>query len=293
MTDLVDQMFPPITARHERNPRNPEFNDFNFWRASMPDIELPPDDELIPTPPVSPALSARSGRSVRSDTSARSGRSGSTAGAGYEGEVEKPGRLSRFGLGSLGLSRRGSAATVPATDEKRAATVPHGGLPESSSAPDLQEAAARDPPLRANSDLPTTTAGGEASSPSSEYGYGSGVTRWASSWAGRRAASPGGGTRPTSPLVGPVITAEPESDEEAEDSGAGSDDDVSSFGGRSRRMSSEEPGEFGEEEEEEEEGQDEEEEYAQGEDGDVPEMGDDVLDDDVLATGEIRFEWRG
>lgn len=49
MTDLVDQMFPPIHRRWA-----PEYTDFNFWRAPLPEIELP---ELSPP---SPALSARS-----------------------------------------------------------------------------------------------------------------------------------------------------------------------------------------------------------------------------------------
>ncbi|KAG8732414.1 hypothetical protein FRC12_019282 [Ceratobasidium sp. 428] len=49
MTDLVDQMFPPIHRRWA-----PEYTDFNFWRAPLPDIELP---DLSPP---SPALSARS-----------------------------------------------------------------------------------------------------------------------------------------------------------------------------------------------------------------------------------------
>ncbi|KAG8740274.1 hypothetical protein FRC10_004529 [Ceratobasidium sp. 414] len=49
MTDLVDQMFPPIHRRWA-----PEYTDFNFWRAPLPDIELP---DLSPP---SPALSAHS-----------------------------------------------------------------------------------------------------------------------------------------------------------------------------------------------------------------------------------------
>ncbi|QRV87873.1 lipin-1 [Ceratobasidium sp. AG-Ba] len=49
MTDLVDQMFPPIHRRWA-----PEYTDFNFWRAPLPEIELP---DLSPP---SPALSARS-----------------------------------------------------------------------------------------------------------------------------------------------------------------------------------------------------------------------------------------
>ena len=55
MTDLVDQMFPPI-HRH----LDAHFTDFNFWRPPMDEDDLP---EL--TPP-SPALSARSDTSNRS-----------------------------------------------------------------------------------------------------------------------------------------------------------------------------------------------------------------------------------
>ncbi|KAF8735442.1 hypothetical protein AX14_002029 [Amanita brunnescens Koide BX004] len=55
MTDLVDQMFPPINQKW-----TPEYTDFNFWRTPIPDIALP---DL--TPP-SPALSARSDTSTKS-----------------------------------------------------------------------------------------------------------------------------------------------------------------------------------------------------------------------------------
>ena len=55
MTDLVDQMFPPINQKW-----TPEYTDFNFWRTPIPDIPLP---DL--TPP-SPALSARSDTSTKS-----------------------------------------------------------------------------------------------------------------------------------------------------------------------------------------------------------------------------------
>lgn len=55
MTDLVDQMFPPVHRRCA-----PEYTDFNFWRAPLPEIELP---DLSPP---SPALSARSNTSAGS-----------------------------------------------------------------------------------------------------------------------------------------------------------------------------------------------------------------------------------
>ena len=55
MTDLVDQMFPPIHHHMDAH-----FTDFNFWRSPMDEDDLP---EL--TPP-SPALSARSDTSNQS-----------------------------------------------------------------------------------------------------------------------------------------------------------------------------------------------------------------------------------
>ncbi|CAE6439856.1 unnamed protein product [Rhizoctonia solani] len=55
MTDLVDQMFPPVHRRWA-----PEYTDFNFWRAPLPEIELP---DLSPP---SPALSAHSNTSAGS-----------------------------------------------------------------------------------------------------------------------------------------------------------------------------------------------------------------------------------
>ena len=49
MTDLVDQMFPPIHRKW-----TPEFTDFNYWKPPIQDFPLP---DLSPP---SPALSARS-----------------------------------------------------------------------------------------------------------------------------------------------------------------------------------------------------------------------------------------
>lgn len=71
MTDLVDQMFPPI-HRH----MDAHFTDFNFWRPPMDEDDLP---ELAPP---SPALSARSDTSNQStlarlrNMSLRGGRTG-------------------------------------------------------------------------------------------------------------------------------------------------------------------------------------------------------------------------
>lgn len=55
MTDLVDQMFPPINRKWA-----PEYTDFNYWKTPLPDIPLP---DLSPP---SPALSARSDTSNQS-----------------------------------------------------------------------------------------------------------------------------------------------------------------------------------------------------------------------------------
>ncbi|KAM0756367.1 LNS2-domain-containing protein [Meredithblackwellia eburnea MCA 4105] len=77
MTDLVDQMFPPINRKTA-----PDFTDFNFWRAPMTQFDLP---DLSPP---SPALSARS------DTA--SGRLG----------------FPRLGSIASSLSRRSSRATL-------------------------------------------------------------------------------------------------------------------------------------------------------------------------------------
>jgi phosphatidate phosphatase LPIN len=55
MTDLVDQMFPPIHRQFDS-----QFTDFNYWKPPMQEYELP-----VLTPP-SPALSARSDTSNQS-----------------------------------------------------------------------------------------------------------------------------------------------------------------------------------------------------------------------------------
>src|ERR1700733_1942569 len=55
MTDLVDQMFPPIHRKWA-----PEFTDFNYWKTPVPEFTLP-----ILIPP-SPTLSARSDTSNQS-----------------------------------------------------------------------------------------------------------------------------------------------------------------------------------------------------------------------------------
>ncbi|KAG6854354.1 hypothetical protein C0991_007859 [Blastosporella zonata] len=70
MTDLVDQMFPPIHRKW-----TPEFTDFNYWKMPVQDFPLP---DLSPP---SPALSARSDTSTLArlrNFSLVSGRQGST-----------------------------------------------------------------------------------------------------------------------------------------------------------------------------------------------------------------------
>ena len=74
MTDLVDQMFPPINRKSAA-----EFTDFEFWRTPIPMYDLP---DLAPP---SPALSARSDSSTR---------------------------ISIRRLGSLGLSKRSSKTNL-------------------------------------------------------------------------------------------------------------------------------------------------------------------------------------
>lgn len=282
MTDLVDQMFPPITAKEEKEPRKPEFNDFNYWRPAIEEVELPGDDELLGTPPVSPALSARSGKSVKSVRSATSDGAVGAAAAAAGGEVEenKPGRLSRFGLGSLGLSRKGSTASA-------------GPEFHTDHYDRKQRATSAEPTLQTSPDTGANTASGMTPSSS--------TSSWTAPWR-RRAASPDPPThrsqRATSPLVGPAITAEPESEDEGQEfydsEGNDDNDDVSSFGaGESRSRLNSFTDQEGDNQsrvlrtpysaanrpsEDEHDADDDEEEE---------------VDDPLLETGEIRFEWKG
>lgn len=264
MTDLVDQMFPPITLKSAQgNEGKPEFNDFNYWRPQIGEFELPSDEELLTHPigssPASPALSARSVRSVRSNASIKSGDGGarqwSEGGIPME-EGSSSSRLSRFGLGKLSLNRKGSAQTIAApitTSSDEGSGDKSAAMPQYKSTNDLTE-------VGGIHDFSQT--------PSSPSSYGSGVTSWAAGWR-RRAASPGAASQTaTSPLVGPVITAEPE-DEDVEEGEA--DDDVSSFEG---------------------DREDEDDEDNDSQHGNAGEEGPDD-DDPLLATGEIQFEWRG
>lgn len=319
MTDLVDVMFPPIS--HESSKRDagkPEFNDFNYWRSEIEEFELPADDELaspIGSSPTSPALSARSVRSAKSNTSLRSATSNSrlreeaaaskqngTSGPSGVDEPASPtsttSRLSRFGLGKLGLSRRGSSQTMaaPSSSASTSAADREGGdMPRSVSEEPFSSARTTSAPTY--NEGPTAEAARRVSPPSSPASYGSSVTSWTSNWR-RRGTSPGapgaapGSARPTSPLVGPVISADPEDIDDENDADEGEeDDDVSSFEGDRDDDDVERDGE------------------GASQDGSVgapqngrrrtfggsDNMGDDVMDDDdpLLAMGEIRFEWRG
>ncbi|KIJ56944.1 hypothetical protein M422DRAFT_23082 [Sphaerobolus stellatus SS14] len=60
MTDIVDQMFPPVNRKWA-----PEYTDFNYWRAPITEFELP---ESLTIPP-SPALTARSDNSTQTTLS--------------------------------------------------------------------------------------------------------------------------------------------------------------------------------------------------------------------------------
>lgn len=102
MTDLVDQMFPPIN----RSSAMPEFTDFNFWRSTPSSMllnELDLNELLSPNfatqAPVSPALSARS---LESTTAVS--------------------RLS-FRLSSLSLGRKVSKADLGKTSTQRLAST--------------------------------------------------------------------------------------------------------------------------------------------------------------------------
>lgn len=294
MTDLVDQMFPPITFKSSKGEAGkPEFNDFNYWRPDIGNFDLPSDDELVHTPlassPTSPALSARSVKSMKSNASLRSNEDISSIPGGGEDASANTSRLSRFGLGKLGLSRRSSAQTIAtpssATDDKRFPS----NLVKSSSEEQITKSATElpsyDRPPRSGSnfigDGPIAEAARRISPPSSPSSYGSGATSWAASWR-RRTASPTGqntaNVHATSPLVGPAISADPDEIDDDDDDSHGAqedDDDISSF----------------------EEGVDGQGQSIEGsrQQRRHSDMGDDVLDDDdpLLATGEIQFEWRG
>lgn len=331
MTDLVDQMFPPITQRtSQRHAGKPEYNDFNFWRPPISEFELPDEDELMPTPPVSPALSARSVKSVRSITSRKS--TATTQSAPVESSTAEPqqagSRLSRL----IGLSRKGSTQTIAEGEAARAShqagqekrrssgdTPDPSFFPDSASAPDMLRSSTTNDQSSQQHQSDSNAEGGSlgGNGPLGASGtyasQGQGSTSWIAPWR-RRAGSPPSfspGTSPTSqdgawsppratsPLMGPVITAEPESEDEDEETGSeeySEDDDVSDFAG----------GEDDEEEEGEEQAeggsargrrrrQQQQLDEQEQRDRQVDNLGDNVLeeDDELLATGEVQFDWRG
>ncbi|WFD35937.1 phosphatidate phosphatase [Malassezia cuniculi] len=112
MTDLVDQMFPPFNVEKPRDAVREAFTDFNYWRDDVVDVELPPDDELLPPVPTSPSV-----RSLRSPLlRAQSTEPTSPQMQPSSPPADRPSRLSRFGLGKLGLGRR--KTSTPAVTEQ-------------------------------------------------------------------------------------------------------------------------------------------------------------------------------
>jgi len=97
MTDLVDQMFPPINIFGRGAV---EYTDYNFWKVGIEEVELPDLSYLNLGVPQSPALSARS-----------------------EGGSRIPyiRLLSRGRTGSVGgeTSKGGSRATSPAAPSRK------------------------------------------------------------------------------------------------------------------------------------------------------------------------------
>lgn len=117
MTDLVDQMFPPVPAsQHESAAKSNAFSDLNYWRSEPAEVELPPDEELMSTPvPIASSPTLRGLRSPRQIP-----RSSVDA---SEKREERPGRLSRlFGLRRRPTDGAPSAAAQPSPES--ASTTP-------------------------------------------------------------------------------------------------------------------------------------------------------------------------
>ncbi|POW12613.1 hypothetical protein PSTT_04240 [Puccinia striiformis] len=116
MTDLVDQMFPPVN----RNPATPEYSDFNYWRSvgtsydalSLIGVDL--DELLSPMMPVSPTLSARSGDTSHTASRLTFRLSSLTLGR-KSSKVDLPG--SSGTLKSMTGTSRGSFLTLPSSKQ--------------------------------------------------------------------------------------------------------------------------------------------------------------------------------
>ncbi|KAJ7126377.1 nuclear elongation and deformation protein 1 [Mycena crocata] len=104
MTDLVDQMFPPIHRKW-----TPEYTDFNYWKAPVGEFQLP---DLSPP---SPALSARSDTSGQS-TLARI-RNFSLVGSRQSSSMRQT------ALAQVNGKAAGSRETSPQPDESRNADL--------------------------------------------------------------------------------------------------------------------------------------------------------------------------
>ena len=115
MTGLVDQMFPPVNVEQPRDAEREAFTDFNFWRDDVADIQLPPDEELASPVPTSPSIRGMRSPLVRAQSSDPQ----SPPLLPSTSPSERPSRLSRFGLGKLGLGR--CKASAPPTVEIEAA----------------------------------------------------------------------------------------------------------------------------------------------------------------------------
>ncbi|WFD06256.1 phosphatidate phosphatase [Malassezia vespertilionis] len=126
MTDLVDQMFPPIA--HDHGSKSNAFTDFVFWRGALQDIELPPDHELLPDVPSSPIM--RGLRSPR-NTSGRASPASLPQGTPEPPAQERPSRFRRFGFSRLGLRRKKDTDEGPRSlDATYTSTDPLASPPE-------------------------------------------------------------------------------------------------------------------------------------------------------------------
>ncbi|GAA6002640.1 hypothetical protein JCM10207_007606 [Rhodosporidiobolus poonsookiae] len=105
MTDLVDQMFPPINRKTA-----PDYTDFNYWRTPLPSIDI----DIPELAPPSPALSARSDQSVSRLSLGRLGSLASTLSR----------RSSRQTLADGGAAANRTARGATPTSPLLQATVP-------------------------------------------------------------------------------------------------------------------------------------------------------------------------